>query len=468
VGAPAAHAAGPGSVAALSLPRRIRAPLYARAGELDWDRLAIAAIAVGMVLRAVLVFALHPPQSYVYSDMQGYVSRAMQIAFGGGRSPFPVHALALNPPGTQLLLALVLKLFGRGAGGLHWAGAMWFALSALVPVLAWRLARVLLNPPAAALTAALAAIYPLFILYSGFFTSETPAIALLCGALWLGYRAGRSSPRAGLVLGAGGGLLGGALVATRPQFILNLGLVLIPLVGDLRARWRAALGFTLGVVVVLVAVFAVNSGNAGHLTGVSENGGISFYQAQCDVHEVFVGQPPDRKLFGNPVSAQLGRGHDFYFPDHRPWDQGFFYDQGLKCIGAEGFGHVFVFARELLDLTVTTTPWPLVDGPSPTIADAANIVYCAALLALLLVVVSTRHRWTLGERAGSGPWILAAQLAMLAPATIVFGSEPRYRVPYDVFGLALVAWLIADRLPARRTGPRHASIWPRPHGRYTE
>ncbi len=449
--APSVDGGHPGGAAALSRPRPLRALLHSREGDLDWDRLAIGAIVVGVVLRAVFGFALHPPEGYVYADMQGYVSRAMRVAFGGSPSPFSVRALALDPPGTQLSLALVFKLFGRGASGLHAAAAMWFAFSALVPLLAWRLARLLLNPPAGALTAVLAAVYPLFILYSGYFTSETPAIALLCGALWLGYRAGRSSPRAGLALGAGGGLLGGALVATRPQFILNLALVLIPLLGDLRARWRAALGFAVGLAVVLGAVLAVNSGNAGHLTGVSENGGITFYQAQCNVHEVFIGQPPTQTFFGNPVSEQLHRGQDVYLPDRRPWDQGFFYDQGLKCIGREGFGHVFVFFRELLDLTVTSIPWPPVGEPAiSVIAEVTNIVYCAVLLGLLLLVALARRRWALRGRTRSGPWILAAQLAMLAPVTIVFGSEPRYRVPYDVFGLALVAWLVADRLPIGR------------------
>jgi len=132
--------------------------------EIAWDRVAVLAIALGVVLRAVFVLVLHPPSHYVYSDMSGYVSRAVMVLAGGG-----VHReLALWPPGTHLLLAGVFSLFGTGDRGLWAANVLWFAISAATPVLAWRLARVLVSSRPAAIAAGLCAIYPLFIFYAGY------------------------------------------------------------------------------------------------------------------------------------------------------------------------------------------------------------------------------------------------------------------------------------------------------------
>lgn len=416
-----------------------RLPFLSRDQEPAWDRLALVAIWVGLILRVVVLYR-HSPDGYVYSDMQGYVGRAMAVAAGGG----PRRDLAFFPPGTHLLLAVPLKIFGSGHGGkLPWADVMWCGLSALQPLFAWRLARLLLGPATAAIAAAFCAGYPLFIMYSGFFTSETPATALLCAALWLGYLAVRSPRWKGLAIGAGGGLVGGALVATRPQFMLNLALVGIAMLWRFRSRWRAALGFGLGLMVVVTAVFALNSHNTGHFTTFSEDSGLQLYQGNCPVHEVFTGQAPGPRIdVGSPVNFELQRGHDVYFPDHVGWDSGFFYRQGLACLK----NHPLVIARNLADLTVTSIPFPFVNEIGLSrIADVTNIVYCAALLGALAVLWRLWRRGVVARREWSGPGTMLVHLAMLIPVTAVYGSEPRYRIPYDVFGLALLAWLIANR-----------------------
>lgn len=387
----------------------------------------------------------HPPSEYVYSDMAAYVARAMEVAQG---SHGVRRLLVLYPPGTHLLLAAPFKLFGTGSKGLVWADAMWVVVSALVPVFAWRFVRLLCGPAAAAITAALCAGYPLFIAYTGFFTSETPSIALLCGTLWLGYRSGRSHRWVGLAFGAGGGLFAGALVATRPQFLLNVGLVLLFLLRPLRVRWRAALGFALTLAAVLAVVVVVNSSNAGRLTGVSENAGVDFYQAQCPVREVFTGHAPGVSLnFQGPVAGLLNRGHDTYFPNHLAWDSGFFLHQGLLCIRKDGLGQILVVGRNLSDLTVTTIPWPLVGEIGLSrIGDVTNVLYCGTLLVVIVLMGRLWRRRALGNRDRSATLTLAAHLVMIVPVTLLFQSEPRYRVPYDVFGLALLALLIARRV----------------------
>lgn len=429
---------------------RISALIRAWGEEVRWDRLALLGIIVGVLARALFVFALHPPHEYVYSDMQGYVTRAMEVV--RGFAPVP-RDLAFYPPGTHLLLTAPFKLFGQGSAGLRWADAEWFLLSALAPVFVWRFMRELLGAAAGAIAALLCAVAPLFILYAGFFTSETPSLALLGGALWLGYRARSAPPRGALALGLAGGLLGGALVATRPQFILNLLLVVVALARPVQTRWRAAASFAVGLLAVVGAVVVVNSNNAGHLTGVSENSGLTFYQAQCNIHRVSTGRPPGfGYVFENPVAFSLRRGHDARFPNHIGWDSGFFFGQGIDCVGNNGLGHVAILVRDVLDLTATSVPWPPMDEIALSrIADIANVLYSAALLALLVLVPLARRRWQVDERTRWGVNVLLAQLAMVVPVALVFGSEPRYRLPYDIFGLALAGWLIAGVITRRRS-----------------
>jgi 4-amino-4-deoxy-L-arabinose transferase-like glycosyltransferase len=177
-----------------------------------WDRIALASVLAGVIVRIIWGLVIHPPLDYLYSDMGAYVERAQRLATGSGLQ----RSDAFFPPGTHVLLAAPMTLFGTERAGL-WGGAvLWCALSAAIPFLAWRLARLLLTPAAAALTALLCAFWPLYITYGGYFTSETPSLAFLLASLWAGYRAVQLSGREAGWLGLAAGLLGGIAVANRP------------------------------------------------------------------------------------------------------------------------------------------------------------------------------------------------------------------------------------------------------------
>ena len=82
-----------------------------------WDGIALGGIAVGALIRLVWIIA-HSPLDYVYSDMEAYVARAAKVAEG-----LPLERIdAFYPPGTHLLLALPMLVFGTGRTGL-WADA---------------------------------------------------------------------------------------------------------------------------------------------------------------------------------------------------------------------------------------------------------------------------------------------------------------------------------------------------------
>jgi 4-amino-4-deoxy-L-arabinose transferase-like glycosyltransferase len=417
-----------------------------------WDLFAFASVMAGAVIRIVWGLVIHPPLDYVYSDMEGYVGRAQQLAAGIGLQ----QSDAFFPPGTHMLLAVPMTLFGTERAGL-WAGAiLWCALSCAIPLFAWRFTRLLLTPAAAALTALFCALWPLYVTDGGFFTSETPSLAFLLASLWAGYAAVQSSGRRAEWLGLVAGVLGGVAIANRPQLVLNLAVLAVPLL--LRPRRQALAGIAVGMAAVLAGTVLHNSAAADKPTGLSENAGVNFWIGHCDVYSVTNHDPARDSTFRiiNPVWLQLQRGDSYYFVDRPVSDQGFFYERGLRCIEKDGLGHVRLVARNVLDMTATTIPWPQVgeDGQRGVVR-VSNLAYSLALP--LIVIYSLSIIWR--RRASGLPSreaVLLLQLACALVVAIIFFGDPRLRSTYDVFGLALLAACIADLLGLEDTGGKRA------------
>lgn len=408
-----------------------------------WDRVALASILVGAVIRVVWGLVIHPPVDFVYSDMGGYVERAQRLAAGGALWRID----AFFPPGTHMLLAAPMKFFGTGRAGL-WAGAvLWCVLSSLIPLFTWRLARLLLTPAAAALSTVFCAFWPLYITYGAFFTSETPSLAFMVTALWASYRANRESGKLAYGFGLLAGVLGGAAIAGRPQWIFNLVVLAAPLLVSFRRQAAALAGITIGTMVILGGVLLHNSVAAGKLTGFSENSGLNFWIGHCDVHDVTT-IDPRRDIFfefANPVWVQLERGGSYYFKGRLAWNQPFFYDMGLQCIRRDGLGHVRILARSVLDLTATTVPWPQVDDENwwRGVVRVSNLAYSFLLPPIVIGSLFLIRRRRAAGRT-SDETVMLAHLACVVLVAVLFYGEPRLRSSYDVFGLSLLAWLIAD------------------------
>jgi 4-amino-4-deoxy-L-arabinose transferase-like glycosyltransferase len=409
-----------------------------------WDRVALVAIAVGAAARAAWILWLHPPLDYLYSDMEVYVRYAADLARGQDLNVYST----LQPQGMHLLLALPLKLLGVGRGGLWGGAALWWVLSAATPFFAWRLARLLLTPGAAAVAAVLAAVWPLHVAYAGYFLSETPSLAFLLAALWLGYRAEQQQGSAAVWQGLLAGALGAFAVATRPQFLLNLALVAVPFLPRRRRNVRATLAFSAAAGVLLTAVVVYNSMIAGRLTGLSREGGVTFFVGQCHVKTVTVRTATTFYTISAPPYVQRG-GAVAYFPAHEIWEEGFFYRKGFRCIADEGFGYLLHPARMIADTTATSKPWPQLDEPTlRAVADGANVLYGYALLPLIILIALERIRRRVRTRAGEVA--LLAHLACIVPVAIVFLGDPRFRAPYDVFGLTLLAAAVTTATSGRR------------------
>jgi 4-amino-4-deoxy-L-arabinose transferase-like glycosyltransferase len=400
-----------------------------------WDAVAVVAVVGGPVAREAWGVVAHPAMDYVYSDMAGYVDRARRLVEGAPLSRFDT----LFAPGTHLLLALPLWLFGSGHAGLLVASMLWAAMSAATPFLAWRVARHLLSPAAAAVATVLVAASPLAVAYSGFFTSETPSTALLLAVVLLALTCrsveGRRRDLAGLALG----LTAGALIAVRPQLALNAAFAVLPLLLVWRSHRRLLAIAAVSGAVALAPVLAINAAAGAGVGRISTYDGMNFFLGHCPVHSLTTGLPSTGRWdVASPVAIQKHRGYDVFVPDHHPWDSGWYFRAGWRCIRRDGIGHVVAVTRSVVDLTVTSVPWPMSEGGLlRRVAAVTNIAICASGAAALVLALWLHRRRRLED--GRGIATLAVHLALLVPTGALFLGEPRFRMPYDPFALMIVA-----------------------------
>src|SRR4029079_2892673 len=130
------------------------------------------------------------------------------------------------------------------------------------------------------------------------------------------------------------------------------------------------------------------------------------------------------------------------------WGQDFVYALAFDCIRQDGVAHLRTLARGVLDMTLTSVPWPMAVEPDlgPGIAFT-NALYSIALPVILAGAVwLIRERRRRGEPAGEA--VMLAHFACVLLTALLFFGDPRYRQPYDLFALALAASLI--RLLLRR------------------
>ncbi len=239
-------------------------------------RMLLALVVLALLTRLVWVLWIHPPADYVFSDMKKYVLRAQDLVAHGIHSD---RTLAWQSWGTHYVLALPLKLFGKGA---LTAGAVTWALlaAAAVPggyLLACRVSTRRWMPPVVGV--ALLLWFP-NLSNSGYFLSEAP---FLCFQLWSTLALVRVLQEGRGALGAG--LLSAAAFAVRPQSALFFVLVLITWLIN-RRRLPKVRVWHLGLVAApLLAMLAFSlwrfDYHTGQGLGVAENANMNLTAGRC-------------------------------------------------------------------------------------------------------------------------------------------------------------------------------------------
>jgi hypothetical protein len=202
-----------------------------------------------------------------------------------------------------------------------------------------------------------------------------------------------------------------------------------------RVSFKQAAAFSIGFAAVIAAIaLEVNRISSGAVRGLSANGGLNFYFAQCRTHEavsrsgqgVYFVIPP--ATFDRPENGSV----TFTRPFH---DQRFFTEIGFKCVRAQPD----------LWLQNVSKLHDLFFGPLlPTVGSAAGLdallpafrwgalaVLCALPLAIGIAHCARRRRVAL---------LLIALIAVSLATQYVFNAEHRYLYPVLGLMMALGAW----------------------------
>lgn len=421
----------------------------------------------GAIHRAWFIFYANQPKNFVWSDMQGYVERAARLADPRVHlNPYD----AFYPPGAHVLMAPFFYFAKDRKAALVTCQSFWFVLAVFTLVAVGLLANRLFRRPIAAFVAVtLVWSHWAFSVYTGFFSSETPFAFFMCISLYVALwardmRVDRHWARSGAYALAG--LLAGVAAAIRPQYLFQAVIIGLPLIGwrslsgHIKAlvrkgverpkvpvlRWREAIALGVMFALPCLGAMRLNSHAMGRPAGMGGNAGLNFYQGHCDVVHVHM----EGMGFAAPVRIQrmVNEGRDaekIVKHKRRGWDSEYFFDLGFKCIRQDGWLHLKRIGTNVLDLFATTEPWPPNQGRFRTVTTWSNTIYCYALLVIVPISMwLARKRWA--ER-----WLIV-QLACVLPVGLIFYGDPRYRVPYDVFGMLLVTGIILAAAKLRRDG----------------
>lgn len=272
-----------------SRARRLREWLVA-------ERWTIAIVLAALVVRLHWNLVVHPLGEYVYSDMNGYVTRADRLV----RDPFtPYEYNAFFPFGTHMMVAAIKAIFGKDN---YVAVGIVYALMGTACVLAAvRIAKRVSPYPwvAPALGLLLVFYYP-HLSIGGYVLSEMPFSACLMLAVWFSIRlvdTGRFSDAVWMGVFAGLGAL------FRPQILMAvavLGLFWIwrrKSLPKVRLAHLVMAGVPLALLLGLSAAhFRWNTGRTGL---VSENGPFNMTFGRC--HNSKIEALPDGKKYKGKV-----------------------------------------------------------------------------------------------------------------------------------------------------------------------
>ena len=427
--------------------------------------LFVLTLVAGTAQRAWFIFSANPPKNFVWSDMLGYVERANRLADPKIKlNPFD----AFYPPGTHVLMAPIFRFTKDRASALDALQWLWFFLSVATILFCGMIAKRLFKHPLAPFIAA-TFVWTHWALTAlmGFFSSENPFTFFMCLALLVGLWGRDMAPerkwaRTGAYAFAG--LLAGMTASIRPQFVIQAAFIGLPLIdfgslwGRLRALvrkglerpktpwfyWREAIALFVMFLLPCVATMRLNSAAMGKPSGLSNNGGLVFYQGHCDVVHVHM----DGMGFAAPVRIQRvllegGNAEKKVVHKKRGWDNEYFINQGMKCIRHDGWKHLRRIYTNVADLFAPTEPWPPNQTKFRRPSSLSNVIFSWALLGIIPAACwLARRRWA--ER-----WLLL-QASCILPVGIFFVGDPRYRIPYDVFGFMMVTGIILAIFKMRR------------------
>jgi 4-amino-4-deoxy-L-arabinose transferase-like glycosyltransferase len=372
----------------------------------------IGAAIVGLLLRLAfgLLYWVDKPLT---RDEREYLSLARSLAAGRGFVyDADVASAPQDPFGRAPGYPAFLVLAGGGRSGAPSVPTSVKAVQACVGamgiVLVGLIAQRLAGARAAAIAAALAAVYPPLVWISAYAMSEALFWPLGLSVVWL-FDRGVGNARWALVAG----LAAGVAVLVRPGTLLFLMLAGVWLLGRRRFRFLAALA--LGSLLVITPWTIRNAAHHGRFVMVASEGGVTFWTGN---HPRAIGEGD---LNANPHLKREAQAMRARYPDLSEEEmEPIYYRDALAWIVGNPIDWLVLEARKVFYLLV-----PI--GPSYWLHSARYAVASVVSYALLLPIALLGFIGLRGRRGRSpGLWCLAG--SAIATCLIFFPQE-RFRIP---------------------------------------
>jgi hypothetical protein len=412
--------------------------------------------ACGIALRALYTYRAQNPIDFIYSDMALYVGLARRMVAG-----LPLIAPDVTHPlGYPALLALLLS----GGHSLSRVINLQFVVSCLVPAAIGLLGAVAYGRRTGLLAIVFASLYFPFIEFGALFLSEIHFIlwmALAFAGFFVARRARRRRTAVsallagGLALSISASLKSVALPAAFLFFVVD-GLALVARPGGPRSEpplrrlrpWliRGALVAVAATPLLGVLARVCTTANDGRfcVTGnkmpsdflLGHYGRIADIEWRSEGHDLF--------RFGSP-GALLRHYEDHAKVSFSMTDGPANKAEAWRWIGRHPGEAIVLSLDHVYDTFFGPTMWPTLNSDSWPFGHVTQYLFFVVLL--LPTVLAGARVLRLGARAALGTQtaLMLAPIVALAITVAVATGEVRYRIPFDIFFIAIAcAYLTGD------------------------
>ncbi len=398
----------------------------------------IIILGIGALLRLYFVFDMHPPERYLYSDMQGYQERAAKWAAGAKENIYDTF----YPPATHI----IYSVFFKTTKPFLWIKLFNVIISIVTCIFIYLSSKILFDKKAGFIALTIASFNYLFIDFAGYLMSETLFVFMLAFMFYCFLKSVTASLQkyrwlfsflAGLSL-----ITAGALKSSVFLFIPLFGLWWLCNFKKYRIISNLTFyvaGF-LPLCILLIIRFHALTGEFGL---ISTNGGFNFFQGRSHIKDA---RFEDSKLhvgylFASPVAVYKNYTYNDNFPTG-PYDSKYFYRRGLAEAKKDIPRTIGYSLDNLYNLFVLPFVWPsaAVEKPFPVLIKTASILFLMLVLFPSFFILIFYFRFLLVEYR----ILILFPILTIFLTTIMFYGDPRFRVPYDVFFIILAGFFYAE------------------------
>lgn len=412
------------------------------------SRVTLALILLtALAIRLVNAFLL-PGQAgdLILSDMKGYDRAALALL---RQEPLAVHTAerylfhplgsdTYHPPGYYYFLAAVYASFGHSYLAVRIVQAV---LGTLTCLLIYLIGKSVLGEAAGKLAAAVAAIYPPLIFYTGVLLTETLSTFSLAAATWIVLRASREPTwrYRRLVLA---GLFLGLSALTRSVLLIVVPVVFFWLM-LFAERWpgwtkalRSGVALCVPLALVILPVTLRNYQIHREFVLISTNGGVNFFLGHGGNNnwKNAIRNIPDDYQEGEPLVGVSDRT--------ATEEEAYFYELGWAYIRLQPLRTLRTLPAKFCKMYWETNYWPASGAQADFLRSVTRIFWGVLLLPLsLLGLVFTllrSHRAT-AEPTAKTAWLLYGIIFCSALIPLIFWAQTRFRVPFVPYFIVLAA-----------------------------